>query len=218
MVRNPANLVVVSLFGASALMAQAPRKAVPPVSMASPRAASPQAPGQTPSSAQQQQLQSLILQHQRIRARFQAPEASDLDRLTAHVRQSLFGRPLTGDLLIAARQIVSHTVPGLSNEEASSLAEYVLGGIAALPSSGSTGPAGGGLAPGGDPMGAAAAGGGQSALLAATKQMQETQMSFNLQYLQLQSQMQNENRSYTAVSNIMKTKHDTVKNSISNIR
>ena len=55
-------------------------------------------------------------------------------------------------------------------------------------------------------------------LLAATKQMQETQMSFNLQYLQLQSQMQHENRSYTAISNIMKTKHDTVKNSISNIR
>ncbi len=56
------------------------------------------------------------------------------------------------------------------------------------------------------------------ALLAATKQMQETQMSFNLQFLQLQSQMQQENRSYTAVSNIMKTKHDTVKNSISNVR
>jgi len=55
-------------------------------------------------------------------------------------------------------------------------------------------------------------------LMNATKQMQETQMSFNLQYLQLQSQMQHENRAYTAVSNIMKTKHDTVKNSISNIR
>jgi septal ring factor EnvC (AmiA/AmiB activator) len=59
---------------------------------------------------------------------------------------------------------------------------------------------------------------GQSQLLDATKQMQETQMSFNLQYLQLQSQMQHENRSYTAISNIMKTKHDTVKNSISNVR
>lgn len=46
----------------------------------------------------------------------------------------------------------------------------------------------------------------------------ETGMAFNLQYLQLQSQMQIENRSYTAISNIMKTKHDTVKNSISNIR
>ena len=58
----------------------------------------------------------------------------------------------------------------------------------------------------------------QSSMLNATKQMQETQMSFNLQYLQLQSQMQHENRSYTAISNIMKTKHDTVKNSISNVR
>jgi hypothetical protein len=59
---------------------------------------------------------------------------------------------------------------------------------------------------------------GQSQLLNATKQMQETQMSFNLLYLQLQSQMQHENRSYTAISNIMKTKHDTVKNSINNVR
>lgn len=53
---------------------------------------------------------------------------------------------------------------------------------------------------------------------AMTIQMSEAQQSFNLQYLQLQSQMQHENRSYTATSNIMKTKHDTVKNSISNVR
>ncbi len=65
---------------------------------------------------------------------------------------------------------------------------------------------------------AAAGGNYQNQLLNATKQMQETQMSFNLQYLQLQNQMQHENRSYTAISNIMKTKHDTVKNSISNVR
>ena len=64
----------------------------------------------------------------------------------------------------------------------------------------------------------AAQAGGRDQLLNATRQMQETQMSFNLQYLQLQSQMQHENRSYTAISNIMKTKHDTVKNSISNVR
>jgi hypothetical protein len=62
------------------------------------------------------------------------------------------------------------------------------------------------------------AGGSQDQLLNATKQMQEAQVSFNMQYLQLQSQMQHENRSYTAISNIMKTKHDTVKNSIANIR
>jgi DNA repair exonuclease SbcCD ATPase subunit len=55
-------------------------------------------------------------------------------------------------------------------------------------------------------------------LAEAARQLQETQMSFSLQYLQLQNQMQNENRNYTMVSNVMKTRHDTVKNSISNIR
>jgi hypothetical protein len=58
----------------------------------------------------------------------------------------------------------------------------------------------------------------RDAALAQGKQLEETQMSFNMQYLGLQSEMQHENRSYTAVSNIMKTKHDTVKNSISNVR
>ena len=65
---------------------------------------------------------------------------------------------------------------------------------------------------------AAAKGASSAALLQAVKDLADTQMSFNLQYLQLQQQMQNENRQFTTVSNIMKTKHDTVKNSISNIR
>ena len=49
-------------------------------------------------------------------------------------------------------------------------------------------------------------------------EQQESSMSFNLQFLGLQDHMQAENRQLIAVSNIMKTKHDTVKNSISNIR
>ena len=56
------------------------------------------------------------------------------------------------------------------------------------------------------------------ALFAATKQMQEMNQSFNLQYLQLQQQMQQENRQFTLVSNIMKTKHDTAKAAINNVR
>lgn len=67
-------------------------------------------------------------------------------------------------------------------------------------------------------LGERSIGGARDHLLESTKPIQETQMSFNLQYLQLQNQMQNENRQFTMVSNIMKTKHDTVKNSISNIR
>ncbi len=70
----------------------------------------------------------------------------------------------------------------------------------------------------------AAAGGGTGApgsqqdLLNQTKGMQEMAQSFNLQYLQLQEKMQAENRSFSTVSNVMKTKHDTAKSSISNVR
>lgn len=55
-------------------------------------------------------------------------------------------------------------------------------------------------------------------LVAATRQMQEMSQSFNLQYLQLQQHMQQQNRQFTLVSNIMKTKHDTAKAAINNIR
>lgn len=48
--------------------------------------------------------------------------------------------------------------------------------------------------------------------------LQESNVSFNLQYLQLQQKMQVESRRFTLLSNIMKTKHDTAKNVIQNIR
>ncbi len=48
--------------------------------------------------------------------------------------------------------------------------------------------------------------------------IQEESMSFNMQYLMLQNQMQHESRDYQLLSNVLKTKHDTVRNTISNIR
>ena len=57
-----------------------------------------------------------------------------------------------------------------------------------------------------------------SELMAEQARLQEMQMSFNMQYLMLQQQMQNENRQYTMVSAILRTKHETVQNSISNVR
>jgi hypothetical protein len=64
-----------------------------------------------------------------------------------------------------------------------------------------------------------ASGGSESAqLFEATKQMQEMQQSFNMQYLLIQQKMQSDNRQFTLLSNIMKTKHDTAKNAINNIR
>lgn len=59
---------------------------------------------------------------------------------------------------------------------------------------------------------------GTAQLFEATKQMQEMQMSFNLKYLMLQNKISHENRQFSMVSNIMKNKHDTAKNSINNIR
>jgi hypothetical protein len=55
-------------------------------------------------------------------------------------------------------------------------------------------------------------------LLRAAKQMEETQMNFNLQYLDLQRRMQEENRCYLSVSDIAKSDYETVARSIKNIR
>jgi hypothetical protein len=56
------------------------------------------------------------------------------------------------------------------------------------------------------------------AIASGTPRNAETQMSFNLQYLQLLSQMQALNGDYEALSAIFKTKHDAVENSIGNVR
>jgi len=55
-------------------------------------------------------------------------------------------------------------------------------------------------------------------MMVATREMQEMNMSFNMQYLSLQQKMQADNRQFSLLSNIMKTKHDTAKNAISNVR
>jgi hypothetical protein len=58
----------------------------------------------------------------------------------------------------------------------------------------------------------------QEQLVQAIKQLEEMNQSFNMQYLGLPQQMQHESRRFSLVSNIMKTKHDTAKNSINNMR
>jgi hypothetical protein len=58
----------------------------------------------------------------------------------------------------------------------------------------------------------------QSQLLQASRQIEEMQMGFNLQHLMLQNKISQENRQFSMVSNIMKNKHDTARNSINNIR
>jgi hypothetical protein len=64
----------------------------------------------------------------------------------------------------------------------------------------------------------AAAGDPASQMMMATQQMQEMNQAFNLQYLQLQEKMQQESREFTCLSNVMKAKNDTAKNSLSNLK
>lgn len=76
-----------------------------------------------------------------------------------------------------------------------------------------------GYATGNSAVDGLAAGGDTSAvLLQQTQRMQEMNQSFNLQYLQLQENMQADNRQFTTLSNVMKTKQDTAKNAINNLR
>lgn len=159
--------------------------------------------------ADKMRLNAVIAQHRMVRLQLAPSDQALLDRLTGNVKRQIFtANP--PNLLAYATQVVNRTIPTLTAPEASIVVSYVLDGIAAGDGMGGAG--------GSDMIGSAAGGDSQSQLLAATKQMQETQMSFDLQYLQLQSQMQSQNRSYSAVSNVMQLKHDTVKNSIGNIR
>ena len=55
-------------------------------------------------------------------------------------------------------------------------------------------------------------------LAKAVTRMERAWRSYSLQYLALEHAVEEESREFTEVSNIMKTKHDTTKNSISHIR
>ncbi len=94
-------------------------------------------------------------------------------------------------------------------------------GAAGTVSSGSIGGIGGGVGVGGaansaeGSAGTAGAGGSSGANVEDVLAQSADQ---NMYYLQLQEQMQAENRAYTTVSNVLKARHDTVKNAISNIR
>jgi hypothetical protein len=87
------------------------------------------------------------------------------------------------------------------------LAAAVRGAASSAAAPGSSGFAGGAAD-------AAPAGGD---LIEATRTLQQQAQSFNVQYLQLQENMQRESREFTALSNVMKVRHDTSKAAIANI-
>jgi hypothetical protein len=59
---------------------------------------------------------------------------------------------------------------------------------------------------------------GETDVMASARALQAESQAYNAQYLQLQEAMQKENREFTALSNVMKVKHDTARAAISNIQ
>ena len=57
-----------------------------------------------------------------------------------------------------------------------------------------------------------------SDLKAVLAEITKMNWTFMIQYLALQQKMQSDNRQFTSLSNIMKTKHDSAKNAINNVR
>lgn len=47
--------------------------------------------------------------------------------------------------------------------------------------------------------------------------MQRENQAFNMQYLQLQTELQSDNRRFSTMSNLMKARHDTAKSAINNM-
>jgi hypothetical protein len=65
-------------------------------------------------------------------------------------------------------------------------------------------------------LGSASAGGADG--FEAARALQAEGQSFNLRYLELQERMQRETREFTAVSNIMKVRHDAARAAIQNVQ
>jgi hypothetical protein len=101
--------------------------------------------------------------------------------------------------------VLAGAIRGALTPQPSALGPTTGGSLASGPSSAVAGA----IAPG------AASGGGD--LVEATRALQTQAQTFNLHYLQLQEGLQRESREFTAVSNVMKVRHDTAKSAIQNI-
>lgn len=66
------------------------------------------------------------------------------------------------------------------------------------------------------PAGALLTGGGSGT--SALSSLQQQQQDANLEYLKLQMEVQNENRQFTTLSNVLKSRHDTARAAINNLR
>jgi hypothetical protein len=139
---------------------------------------------------------------------------SDLDRLALRLKLLKGPKVIGGDYLTGFTNVLRCAAPTFSREECKALAFYAL--CARCDSS---------VWLSLNPLASEIQSGIQSSqssssaeLMSATQQMQEMQMSFNLQYLMLQENLQNDSREYTCLSNVMKARYATMKGILSNLR
>ena len=81
---------------------------------------------------------------------------------------------------------------------------------------GSSGTSGWSGTAGTTPLASVSAGGADG--FEAARLLQQEGQSFNLRYLELQERMQRETREFTAVSNVMKVRHDAARAAIQNVQ
>jgi hypothetical protein len=133
-------------------------------------------------------------------------------------RAARFGDVLSSTVMRSAESALQ-TIPG-----APAMAFALRGGIAPRQASSAlTSVPSQGVLPSGSPTSTAAGpapnsspgvGGEPSAITSSLQQSQD----MNLYYLQIQESVNAQNRTFTALSNVMKAEHDTVKTAISNLR
>jgi hypothetical protein len=128
-----------------------------------------------------------------------------------HVAQTSESRTVPGRFELALRGAASGLLHGVG-DAVDLAAPFVPAGTVVSAAVRSVAGAAAGTA-----TGSAGTTGSEGDLLSATKALQQQSQSFNLEYLQLQESLQRENREFTTMSNIMKVKHDSAKNSIQNI-
>lgn len=159
-------------------------------------------------------------------ARAAGENSPDVVIAPSRVRQttsatSPFREVLTGGvgLLVSGATVATSVVAG--PVMAAAVREVGAGATGALASSSPARPgvSGGAVAPGSSAVPASLAGpGGDQSDLATMQSMQRESQAFNLQLLELQEDVQQENRRFTTVSNVLRAKHDTAKAAVSNIR
>jgi hypothetical protein len=143
------------------------------------------------SNADERRFSALTFEHRTVRGRLPPAERTDLDRLTAHVRDVLFAPAPRATAWEDAKAAVRGIIPGLADNDTAVLAAYALDSILA--------------------------GDLEVLRFAKSEPPFEALVGFKPQYLQLQSQMprQNAGQWEQMISNVMKA--EAVKSGISKL-